>query len=466
MTTNDDARGEHQGAQAGPPAVPSLGRLLRRWPVLADAAAARELFWLNPRAWPASRALPALPLGQADVQDAALRLERFRPYLAQAFPETAPLDGRIESPLRAVPALQQALARAAGRPFPGRLLVKLDSHLPISGSIKARGGIYEILKLAETLALGRGLLRRGDDYRALASPAARALFAAHSVAVGSTGNLGLSIGIIGAALGFRVTVHMSADAKAWKKDLLRSRGVRVVEHAADYSLAVAQGRRQAQGDPSCHFVDDENSRDLFLGYAVAGQRLKAQIEELGQPVDQDHPLLVYLPCGVGGGPGGVTLGLKLAFGDAVRCFFAEPTAAPAMLAGLCTGLHEAISVRDLGLDGRTEADGLAVGRPSGFVGRTLEHCIDGVFTVGDQTLLRLLALVAATENLRLEPSGLAGFPGACRAAMTGAAGPPGALPTATHLVWATGGGMVPPEVWADYEARAAALGGPREPVSI
>jgi len=447
----------HPACTPGAARAETLPELLRRCPALADVVATRELFWVNPQAWPAARALPTVPLGPADVQDAAARLERFRPYLALAFPETAPQGGRIESALRELPALQQALAQAAGRPFPGRLMTKLDSHLPISGSIKARGGIYEILKLAETVALDRGLLRPGDDYAVLASPAARELFAGYSVAVGSTGNLGLSIGIISAALGFRVTVHMSADARAWKKDLLRAKGVQVVEHTADYSLAVAEGRRQAQADPHCHFVDDENSRDLFLGYAVAGQRLKAQFEAQGVPVDEAHPLYVYLPCGVGGGPGGVTLGLKLAFGDAVRCFFAEPTHAPAMLVGLYTGLHEAVSVRDLGLDGRTEADGLAVGRPSGFVGRALEHCIDGVFTVRDQALFRMLTLVARTEGLRLEPSGLAGFPGACRVAMEQAAGPRGALPTATHLVWATGGGMVPPEVWADYDAKGAAL---------
>lgn len=62
-----------------------------------------------------------------------------------------------------------------------------------------------------------------------------------------------------------------------EKAKLRSHGVTVVEYEQDYGVAVEEGRKAAQSDPNCFFIDDENSRTLFLGYSVAGSVLKRNL---------------------------------------------------------------------------------------------------------------------------------------------------------------------------------------------
>nr|WP_208752390.1 D-serine ammonia-lyase [Bacillus cereus] len=431
-----------------------IEKLKEEYPLLNKLTATEEVFWVNPNMEKYETAIKDSPLNEENVKDAEERLKRFAPYIAKVFPETKETNGIIESPLVKIPSMKQALEKNYEQPILGELLLKCDSHLPISGSIKARGGIYEVLKHAEQLALQHGMLTEEDDYSILDSDTCREFFAKYSIAVGSTGNLGLSIGIMSAKLGFNVTVHMSADAKQWKKDLLRSKGVNVIEYEADYSKAVEEGRRQADADPSCYFVDDENSHDLFLGYAVAASRLQKQLDELEIVVDEEHPLFVYLPCGVGGGPGGVAFGLKLLYKDNVHCFFAEPTHSPCMLLGLMTGLHDKIAVQEIGIDNVTDADGLAVGRPSGFVGKTIEPFLSGNYTVSDEELYRLLKELADTENIYLEPSALAGMIGPVKVCKEDAYLQKQQLmekiQKGAHIVWGTGGSMVPEDVMDGY----------------
>ena len=392
-------------------------------------------FWPNPEC---GHGEPSAEFTLDDMLAAEARLARFAPLLTQLFDEAAEQFGIIESRLLEVPRLTEKLCPGA------KVLLKADHDLPVAGSVKARGGIYNVLCFAESLCLKHGLLGYGDNYRKMADVEVRKLFSRYTVSVGSTGNLGLSIGTIAAALGFRARVHMSADAKAWKKALLRSRGVEVIEYAGDYSSAVAQGRREAAADPCAYFVDDENSPELFLGYAAAAFRLRDQLRLRGMMPDAAHPLFVYLPCGVGGAPGGICFGLKTLFGDAVHCFFAEPVDAPCMTLGLISGKHDRISVYDIGLTNRTLADGLAVGRPSAFVGRIVRDLVGGCFTVEDGTLTAFQKIARETEKLKIEPSAAAGFAGPgmvldsdyCR---THRLDPE----NITHILWTTGGRYLP-----------------------
>ncbi len=405
--------------------------------IINDLKSMREVYWTNPGYRKFGDIKNELPITVEDVMEAEKRLHRFAPYLAKVFPESK--DGIIESPITHIPEMMSWVERDSGQAIPGELYLKRDDLLSIAGSIKARGGIYEVLKHAETLAVENGMLDYDHDYRKLAEKDFTDFFNKHKIQVGSTGNLGLSIGIMSAKLGFKVTVHMSSDAKKWKKDMLRSKGVTVIEYPDDYSKAVEEGRKDSDNDPMSHFVDDENSKDLFLGYAAGGMRVKSQLEEMGVIVDENHPLVVYLPCGVGGGPGGVAYGLKLSYGDLVECYFAEPTHSPCMLLGLATGKHDQISVEDIGLDNKTEADGLAVGRPSPFVGKVMDMLLTGSFTIEDNKLFRYLKALHKTEDIFIEPSATAGFNGLFFTRDRYIGKEP------VQLVWSTGGSLVPME---------------------
>lgn len=194
-----------------------INKLISHFPLVRDLVDLKEVVWFNPNVTTTDQGLPYVGLTQDDVIDAQARLQRFAPYLAKAFPETAVTQGIIESEVIDIPKMKVALEKRYNTSISGQLRLKKDSHLPISGSIKARGGIYEVLTHAEKLAINAGLLSTDDNYEKLFSDEFRKFFSQYSIAVGSTGNLGMSIGIMSAKLGFSVSVHMSADARQWKK---------------------------------------------------------------------------------------------------------------------------------------------------------------------------------------------------------------------------------------------------------
>ncbi|WP_010299003.1 D-serine ammonia-lyase [Clostridium senegalense] len=411
----------------------------------------KEFFWKNEKYVPNGK---IEEINFQELIEAEARLERFAPYINKVFCETNEFNGIIESRLVNINKMKVFMESYYKESIIGDIYCKCDNELPISGSVKARGGIYEVLKYAEDLAIKDNLISSQEDYSKIDSKEFKKFYSGYNIIVASTGNLGLSIGIISSKLGFKVDVHMSHDAKAWKKELLKDLGVNVIEHEGDYSKAVELARKQADLSKDAHFIDDENSKDLFLGYGVAALRLEKQLKHNNIIIDKKHPLIVYLPCGVGGAPGGITFGLKSIFGENVHCFWVEPTHAPAMILGLMTGQHENIYVKKYGIDGKTDADGLAVGKPSGFVGKLLEKSIAGGYTLEDKELYRLLAIAYNEEHLKLEPSATASFIGPLKLGKENYI-KKDVIPT--HIVWATGGSMVPKDIWEEYYAKGLDL---------
>ena len=342
-------------------------------------------------------------LTQHDIDDAWDRLNRFAAYVQAAFPETVKTQGIIDSPIQLINETKVELEKTENITIQGDLYVKRDDSLAVCGSLKARGGIYTVFKYAEDIALKSGMLKTTDDYAILNNEEFKKLFSKYKISVGSTGNLGMSIGLSGSKLGFDVTVYMSEEAKTWKKNMLRNAGVNVIEFEGDYTSALKLARKEAAQDPNTYFIDDEDTKELFLGYSAAYKTLLEQLKEKNIVVDDTHPLIVYLPCGVGGGPGGITFGLKKAFGDNVYCYFGEPTQMPCMALAMAKSRSD-VSVYDIGLGNGTVADGLACSSPSVLAYDVLNGMLDGCFTIEDDHSLNLSRLLYKTSGIKAEPS--------------------------------------------------------------
>lgn len=390
------------------------------------------------------------------VDKAIERLERYAPLLTYLFPDLEKTQGIIESPLLPLSS-HEGYGPAAG------YWLKGDHALAVAGSVKARGGIHEVLEFVDELS-ERYCLMPNNSVIDLLSERSLEVLSRYKVTVGSTGNLGMSIGIISAALGMQAVVHMSTEAKEWKKQRLRDRGVTVIEHDGDYAKAVEEGRKEALADVFTHFVDDEQSISLFCGYAVAGSRLKKQIDTIGIKVDETHPLFVYIPCGVGGAPGGIAYGLKREFGDNVHVFFVEPEDSSCFVVQLQNLDKPHLSIYDVGQTNTTEADGLAVPVASQLAIKEMRPRLSGVVVIGEDNLLRDLYLLKEQDKIQIEPSAAACISGpraifntAEGAAYIEKQGLTEHMARANHIVWATGGSFVPEDEFKAFWKRGKAM---------
>ncbi len=426
----------------------------------ARVRAGLPTLWCNPGYQPERDAEAATALTKVQ-QDWAM----LAPLLEKLFPVLEQSGGQIFSELIEVEDLKAPLGYQDAQ-F-GRLFVKGDHNLPVAGSVKARGGLFEVLMVARYQALAEGFLSQTDDICKLATREARDFFAQRSIAVGSTGNLGLSVGVAAKSLGYTSIVHMSSDAKQWKIDRLRKQGVKVVQHRGDYNHAVAVARDAAKHDPLAHFVDDEHSELLFQGYMAAGGELKQQLSDAGIVIGPDRPLFLYLPCGIGGAPGGIAYGARGVFGDNVHCFFAEPCQSASAMLRMMHGPDAPVSVYDIGLTNRTEADGMAVATMSDLVAERMRSRLAGVYSVGDDDLFRWVAMAYHGASLQLEPSATIGFAGP-HFLLNSASGKrfadqylnKQALSNAIHIVWSTGGAFVPELKFQAFVDRGIELGLP------
>ena len=211
---------------------------------------------------------------------------------------------------------------------------------------------------------------------------------------------------------------------------------RIVEIDGTYSEAVKKGRERAKNSENTFFIDDENSVELFLGYAVSIFELKEQISKANIILSEDDPLYVFIPCGVGGAPGGISYALNLVFGNKVKTYFVEPVNAPCMTLALVENKENPRDVNEIGLKTRTEADGLAVYRASKFIFNLVKNYINGTITVNDFDMLESVYNMKVLEDQKIEVSAAAGLAGLLKIQKEG-------MKVNKALVWLTGGSLIP-----------------------
>ena len=183
----------------------------------------------------------------------------------------------------------------------------------------------------------------------------------------SSGNTGIALAMVGAAMGYSVTILMSSGASVERRKLIRQLGADLIlfESAGRYQTGIEISREMAAED-SRYFLTRQFENPLNVEDHEQGTGLEI-LRQIGGPVDA-----FVSGFGTGGTLAGCGKAIKRAWPDARICAM-EP-AEQALLAGECPCCHfiEGVAdgfipplLRDAPLDSRievTSAEAMAMTR--------------------------------------------------------------------------------------------------------
>ncbi|HXR13700.1 MAG TPA: pyridoxal-phosphate dependent enzyme [Solirubrobacteraceae bacterium] len=218
-------------------------------------------------------------------------------------------------------ALERDLDRslAAARETRARI-ARFVRHTPLL-ELDAVAGTTRLLKL-ETLQRTGSFKVRGAAAALTVGARPRAVVAA------STGNHGLAVAFVAAALGLPCRIFVPAGAAPAKIARLRAGGVEPVEIAGDPLLAELAAREASEQAPGTLLVPPYNDPRVILGQATLGLEL---LDDLADPPDA-----LFVAVGGGGLISGVALAVRARWPHCtiVGCL---PAASPAMGAAVAAG---------------------------------------------------------------------------------------------------------------------------------
>jgi len=248
--------------------------------------------------------------------------------------------------------------------LPG-VLLKAE-HCQLSGSFKLRGAANAVLALGP-----------------------------RAIVTGSSGNHGIALARLAAALGIRLTVVLAAGASPVKAAVIRALGARTV-HApggVDEREAMAQGLASNTG---ALLVPSSDHPLVVAGQGTVGSEILADVPQAGT---------IYVPVGGGGLLAGVCLAAQ---GHPVRVVGVEPVSTPRYARSLAAGRPVRLPPSD------TVADGLRGQRPGRVPYPIIRDRVDDMVAVSDTAILAAAALLGR-YGVEAEPSGAVALAGALRA---------------------------------------------------
>jgi threonine dehydratase len=263
-----------------------------------------------------------------------------------------------------------APTRLVAAPFLGRMAgrsvyLKMETELP-TGSFKVRGALW---------ALAQRMNRRPIQ----------------EVVACSTGNHGAAVALAAKQFGIQAKIFLPANCNPVKRARIAALGAAIVESSDnDPASAFALAAEHAK-QPGVYFLNDATDLDIPAGPATMGCEILEQLPEASAII-------------VAMGDTALIRGIAAAakqIAPQVKIIGVQAERAPSYYLSWKAGKVVGTETCD------TIADGLATRTPEAANVRDVKELVDEVVLVGEEEMLRAIALLLLEEHVLAEPAGAA-----------------------------------------------------------